>query len=223
MEEEEALPDHLRCKRTDGRQWRCTRRVMEDKKLCELHYLQGRHRQNREKVPVSLKLQRKKRYKTVNRESESRVPEIRVKRVVKSAKPVKRRGSVRVSEALDKALKKMKLKKGDLRLELIRVFLQRQVERRKRRRLIQNIEGEVVQELPNGLMAISQAPLQQHTDNAGSAIRLDVDLRSDSVPQRCFRSKNIEPLPIGSLQVFFIFSILTSLMQVLLLSCFLFV
>ena len=68
---------------------------MEDKKLCELHYLQGRHRQNREKVPVSLKLQRKKMYKTVNRESESQVPEIRVKRVAKSAKPVKRRGSVR--------------------------------------------------------------------------------------------------------------------------------
>ena len=81
-----------------------------------------------------------------------------------------------MSEALDKALKKMKLKKGDLRLELIRVFLQRQVERR---RLIQNIEGEVVQELPNGLMAISQAPLQQHTDNAGSAIRLDVESRGE--------------------------------------------
>ena len=205
MEEEEALPDHLRCKRTDGRQWRCTRRVMENKKLCELHYLQGRHRQNKEKVPGSLKLQRKKRNKTVNQDCESRNPEIRAKRAAKLAKPMKRRGSVRVSEALDKALKKMKLKKGDLQLELIRVFLQRQVERRKMRRLIQNIEGELVRELPNGLMAISQAPLQHHIDNAGSQIKLGVDLGSDSGPQRCFRSKNIEPLPIGSLQVFFIF------------------
>lgn len=212
MEEEEALPDHLRCKRTDGRQWRCTRRVMESKKLCELHYLQGRHRQNKEKVPISLKLQRKKRYKTLNRDSESRSPAIRVKRVEKSAKTAKRRDSVRVSEALDKALKKMKLKKGDLQLELIRVFLQRQVERRKRRRSIQDIEGELVRELPNGLMAISQAPFQQHTDNAGSQTKLDVDLSSDSVPRRCFRSKNIEPLPIGSLQVCFIFSISNSLM-----------
>lgn len=201
MEEEEALPDHLRCKRTDGRQWRCTRRVMENKKLCELHYLQGRHRQNKEKVPGSLKLQRKKRNKTVNQDCESRNPEIRAKRAAKLAKPMKRRGSVRVSEALDKALKKMKLKKGDLQLELIRVFLQRQVERRKMRRLIQNIEGELVRELPNGLMAISQAPLQHHIDNAGSQIKLGVDLGSDSGPQRCFRSKNIEPLPIGSLQV----------------------
>ena len=73
------------------------------------------------------------------------------------------------------------------------------------RRLIQNIEGELVRELPNGLMAISQAPLQHHIDNAGSQIKLGVDLGSDSGPQRCFRSKNIEPLPIGSLQVFFIF------------------
>ena len=53
------LPDKLRCTRTDGRRWRCKRRVMENMKLCEIHYLQGRHRQYRENVPEDLKIQRK--------------------------------------------------------------------------------------------------------------------------------------------------------------------
>lgn len=201
---EEALPDHLRCKRTDGRQWRCARRVMENKKLCELHFLQGRLRQNKEKVPASLKLQRKKRNENVNRGSVSGNPEIRVEIAKKLTRPVNGIGSVRVSEALDKALKKMKLKKGNLRLELIRVFLQRLVERRKKRRLIQNMEEELVRELPNGLMAISPTPVQHHIDNAGFQIKLGVDSGSEPAPRRCFRSKNIEPLPIGSLQVFII-------------------
>ncbi|XP_073264793.1 lysine-specific demethylase JMJ28 [Populus alba] len=73
----EPLPDNLRCKRTDGRQWRCNRRVMDDKKLCEIHHLQGRHRQYRRKVPETLKLQRKKSKKSSasssNFESLSRV------------------------------------------------------------------------------------------------------------------------------------------------------
>ncbi|KAA8519899.1 hypothetical protein F0562_014191 [Nyssa sinensis] len=144
MDEDEALPDDLRCHRTDGRQWRCTRRVMDDKKLCELHYLQGRHRQHKQKVPISLKLKRK-RNKKQNRDYEVQNNEIRARKrekISKTATRAKRRRSVDVSEALDKALKKMKLKRGDLHLELIREFL-----------------------------------------------------------KRCFRSKNLEPLTIGSAQI----------------------
>ncbi|KAL9248644.1 Lysine-specific demethylase JMJ28-like protein [Drosera capensis] len=49
------FPEHLQCNRSDGRGWRCKRRVMEEKKVCDIHYVQGRLRQYKEKVPDSLK------------------------------------------------------------------------------------------------------------------------------------------------------------------------
>ncbi|OMO65023.1 hypothetical protein COLO4_31627 [Corchorus olitorius] len=104
MEEEEggALPDHLRCKRTDGRQWRCKRRVMEDKKLCEIHHIQGRHRQRKQKVPESLKMQRKNWKRNA---FEKNKLEIRAK-LLKLAKPMKRKRLIGgESEALDEAAK----------------------------------------------------------------------------------------------------------------------
>ncbi|KAK9267837.1 hypothetical protein L1049_010273 [Liquidambar formosana] len=199
MEGDEGLPDHLRCSRTDGRQWRCKKRVMDNKKLCEVHHLQGRHRQYKQKVPDSLKLQRKKRLKPLNKAPKLHNLKIRAKKVVESAK--RRRSSVGVSEALDEALKKMKLKKGDLRLELIRMFLRRQVERRKKRELEAEDEGELMRDLPNGLMAISPPPARQQFGNAGPFCEVKIGIDSGSFTRRCFRSKNIEPLPIGSLQV----------------------
>ncbi|KAH7425745.1 hypothetical protein KP509_11G069000 [Ceratopteris richardii] len=41
---EEVIPDELRCKRSDGKQWRCNARAMENKTLCERHYNQAKKR-----------------------------------------------------------------------------------------------------------------------------------------------------------------------------------
>ncbi|KAF2305053.1 hypothetical protein GH714_001391 [Hevea brasiliensis] len=234
MEENEPLPEHLRCKRTDGRQWRCSRRVMDDKKLCEIHHLQGRHRQYKRKVPESLKLQRKYQKKsTANADSlphnvEIRAPkEERLSRLVKLGKPIKRKKLIGESEALGDAVKKMRLKRGDLQLELIRMVLRREVEKRKKKKKKKkkkvavdeinsdndsdidssNSEGDLMRDLPNGLMAISPA---KHFSNAAAAAAASSSMPCDikigaadfsAVTRRCFRSKNIEPMPIGTLQV----------------------
>ncbi|XP_022720535.1 lysine-specific demethylase JMJ25-like isoform X2 [Durio zibethinus] len=221
MEEEEgALPDHLRCKRTDGRQWRCKRRVMEGKKLCELHHIQGRHRQKRQKVPESLKMQRKKRVFEKNK------LEIRAK-LLQLAKPMKRKRVIGgESEALDESIRKMKLRRGDLPLELIRMVLKRENEKKKKKKrkesncsdFDEEEEEDLIRELPNGLMAISSS--SPHFDNAGSCSGSGTGSGSGSVSGSCFnvkvgetetdtvaitrrrfRSKNIEPLHVGTLQV----------------------
>lgn len=38
------IPDDLRCKRSDGKQWRCNARAMENKTLCEKHFIQAKKR-----------------------------------------------------------------------------------------------------------------------------------------------------------------------------------
>lgn len=38
------IPDDLRCKRSDGKQWRCTAKSMPDKTVCEKHYIQAKKR-----------------------------------------------------------------------------------------------------------------------------------------------------------------------------------
>ncbi|KAJ6364090.1 hypothetical protein OIU76_029100 [Salix suchowensis] len=215
----EPLPDHLRCKRTDGRQWRCNRRVMEDKKLCEIHHLQGRHRQNRTKVPETLKLQRKKSKKSSasssNFESLSGV-------------------SLREGKLGKFKKKGKKLKSGDLQLDLIRMVLQREMEKRKNKKTkgfkekesFNNGDGndnvndcsgsdseeegegeELMRDLPNGFMAISPAK-NFGNGNVGSrsGSHGDIKVGGDgfngvNTARRCFRSKNIEPMPIGKLQV----------------------
>ncbi|KAH7569009.1 hypothetical protein JRO89_XS06G0088300 [Xanthoceras sorbifolium] len=207
QEEEAALPDHLRCKRTDGRQWRCNRRVMEDKKLCEVHYIQGRHRQYRRKVPESLKLQRKD--KKVFKVQQS--PEIRARKRRRLRK--KKKGMIGESEALDEAVKKMKLKRGDLQLELIRMVVKREVEKRKKRKSgdfeddeddgsnsDSDTETEFTRELPNGLMAVSSICSGANSDNAGTSCAVKIGAEPAMVTRRRFRSKNIEPTPIGTVQ-----------------------
>lgn len=207
MAEREELPDELRCNWTDGWQWRCNRRVTDGKKLCEIHYLQGRHRQHKEKVPDSLKLERKSK-KPRNQESLHQIQEIRAKRsdktpnpAQKSSKKGKRKRTIDVSEALDEALKKMKLKRGDLQLELIREFLKRQVEEKKERQLQRESEGDLLRELPYGVMAISQLQSPQNFGNAGGSCNVKLGSVSNSLTRRCFRSKNIEPLPICTMQI----------------------
>lgn len=223
MEEEEALPDNLRCSRTDGRQWRCKRRVMDDLKLCEIHYLQGRHRQVKEKVPESLKLRRTSK-KSLSKDPK---PEIRARKGRKKlSTPMKRKKSERVAEALEEALRKTKLKKGNLQSELIRMVLKRDLEKKKKEEekkksnsvsavrkkrtkkdeidMEEDSDGEeLTRELPNGVMAISPAPSlsPRNFSNGGANYNLKVGVDTGVVRQRSFRSKNIEPLPIGTMQV----------------------
>ncbi|WCJ26916.1 Transcription factor jumonji (jmjC) domain-containing protein [Euphorbia peplus] len=227
MPANDPLPDHLRCKRTDGRQWRCNRRVMEDKKLCEIHHLQGRHRQHKTKVPETLKIQREyKRKSNPNADSEEPNWELRAQKV-KLGKSIKRKKSVG-----DSVGESVKLKRGDLQLELIQMVLNREVEKRNKKKkkkkkkktkvavqrvrsdddndgFSSNSEGEYMRDLPNGLMAISPA---KHFSNGGaggavassSSSPCDVKIGGsdfNSVTRRCFRSKNIEPMPIGAMQV----------------------
>ncbi|XP_062087361.1 lysine-specific demethylase JMJ28 isoform X2 [Humulus lupulus] len=224
MEEDEPLPDNLRCNRTDGRQWRCKRRVMEKMKLCEIHYLQGRHRQNKEVVPESLKLQRTttKKKKGLNRDKSKRGFQIRAKKEEILAKLMMKRK--RSGETL-RTVKK--LKRGNTEMELIRMVLKREVEKSteksmksktktktKKNKVVSekedeeddDSEEELTRDLPNGLMAISSSSSpspQQCSGNVGSdspaLVKVGVDFRP--VQQRRFRSKNIEALPYGKLQV----------------------
>lgn len=200
MAKKEALPDNLRCNRTDGRQWRCNRPVLEDKKLCEIHYLQGRHRQHKQKVPDSLKLERKPN-KPRNQEIGANKPKNQEFGEKKKGKKIaKRKRSM--GEALDETLKKMKLKRGDLQLEMIREFLKRQVEKKKGRELEEREKDkeDLMRELPNGLMAITPSLSPQKLDNA-APYNVKLGLNSQ---QRRFRSKNIEPIPISTMQVVFL-------------------
>ncbi|KAK8607895.1 hypothetical protein V6N13_023340 [Hibiscus sabdariffa] len=188
MEEEGAIPDHLRCNRTDGRQWRCKRRVTEGKKLCELHHIQGLHRQKKQKVPESMKMQRKKKKKKA---FEKNKLEIRAK-LLKLARPMKRKGMIggepEASEALDEAVRKMKLKRGDLPLELIRMVLKREADKNKKKR-----EESECSDFDD-----------DEEEERGSCINVKVgetETNTVSITRRRFRSKNIEPLPVGTLQV----------------------
>lgn len=183
MVKKDPLPDHLRCNRNDGRDWRCNRLALEGKKLCEVHHLQGLHRQHKERVPESLKIQRK-----ISEKSSKKVLE----------KVSKKRGNVGASEALDGALKKMKLKRGDLHLELIRVFLKRQVEKKKEREFGKSVVDREERELPNGLMEISPG---ENLNNLNSFCNVKLGFDPNSISKRRFRSKNIEPVPIGTVQV----------------------
>ncbi|KAL3522153.1 hypothetical protein ACH5RR_014987 [Cinchona calisaya] len=199
VKKEEIPPDEFRCRRTDGRQWRCTRRVVDGKKLCHIHYLQGRRRQLKQKVPESLKLERKS--KKIKKKDGERI------RVPSKMAAAKKRQKRCVSEVLDEALRRMKLKRGDLHLELIREFLKRQVEKKKERKENEeeselNGETELTRVLPYGVMAIS---CKNGDNNAcgdeGVDVKIGVNLGFGLNSWRSFRSKNIEPLPISTMQV----------------------
>ncbi|XP_042520675.1 lysine-specific demethylase JMJ25-like [Macadamia integrifolia] len=211
VDDGEAPPDHLRCRRSDGRDWRCLMPVMENRSVCEFHFHQARLRQSKKKVPPSMKLKR-----NTLREKAAEVSfavagrkgfnfqnlGIQPKGKANLAKVLKRTRAVRVADSLIKILKKMKSKKGDLQLELIRVFLRRQMERKKKRTSEGSNNGrEFMRDLPNGLMAISPAPVR---DFGNAVLSFDGKLGLDSYAsftRRCFRSKNIEPLPVGPLQI----------------------
>lgn len=54
------IPDDLRCKRSDGKQWRCTALSMPDKTVCEKHYIQAKKRAANSALRASMKKAKRK-------------------------------------------------------------------------------------------------------------------------------------------------------------------
>lgn len=54
------IPEDLRCKRSDGKQWRCSAMSMPDKTVCEKHYIQAKKRAANSALRASLKKTKKK-------------------------------------------------------------------------------------------------------------------------------------------------------------------
>ncbi|XP_076940879.1 lysine-specific demethylase JMJ28-like [Bidens hawaiensis] len=216
------LPDDLRCKRHDGRQWRCRRPAAPGRTLCEAHCLQGRLRQTNQPVPESLKLDRRnnnnnrkvqqnpsdkirvnhKRRKTkIQNESHSSHSigsNLSRKRRKRDVKEGNLKSSVDISEDLDDALKKMNLKKGDLQLDLIQGYLNRQIEKKRGN---ESPKEDIVKELKYGRLEISQGspsspPVTVNNVKVGAS-----GSTSCSVHTRLFRSKNIDRVPIATMQI----------------------
>ncbi|GJS94539.1 lysine-specific demethylase JMJ25-like protein [Tanacetum coccineum] len=209
------------CNRNDGRKWRCGRPAFEGRTLCEKHYLQGKLRQNKEPVPDDLKFERqphrnnhqendeirsnasKKGKRKVLDDSEDDPVEITQKGPRKKSKKSKKsksssKSSADMSEDLDDALKKMNLKKGDLQLDLIRGYLNSQVEKKKGK---QPQKEDIVKELKYGRLEISQTspstpPIPVTNVKVGAPAPI-------SAPTRFFRSKNIDRVPVATMQVVF--------------------
>ncbi|XP_010242027.1 PREDICTED: lysine-specific demethylase JMJ25 [Nelumbo nucifera] len=54
------IPEDLRCKRSDGKQWRCSAMSMPDKTVCEKHYIQAKKRAANSALRASLKKAKRK-------------------------------------------------------------------------------------------------------------------------------------------------------------------
>ncbi|EPS58501.1 hypothetical protein M569_16313, partial [Genlisea aurea] len=59
-EDNVGIPDDLRCKRSDGKQWRCTAMSMPDKTVCEKHYIQAKKRAANSAMRASIKKAKRK-------------------------------------------------------------------------------------------------------------------------------------------------------------------
>ncbi|KFK28723.1 hypothetical protein AALP_AA7G038900 [Arabis alpina] len=196
MSETEVVPDEFRCNRSDGKQWRCKKRALEGRKMCETHHSQQNRKRIKKVTESSSKLVRSRR--GGGDEAGSSEDGNRVKRLGKSNK---RKRVIGEAEAVDEAVKKMKLKRGDLQLDLIRMVLKREVEKKKKKKRSSNgFDGEeLTRVLPNGVMAIS--PASPSTSDLSSPCDVRVGEEPILITKRRFRSKNIEPLPVGKMQV----------------------
>ncbi|KAL2325526.1 hypothetical protein Fmac_024584 [Flemingia macrophylla] len=63
-DENAGVPDDLRCKRSDGKQWRCTAMSMPDKTVCEKHYIQAKKRAANSAMRANLKKAKRKSQST---------------------------------------------------------------------------------------------------------------------------------------------------------------
>lgn len=60
-EDNAGIPEDLRCKRSDGKQWRCSAKSMPDKTVCEKHYIQAKKRAANSALRASLRKAKIKR------------------------------------------------------------------------------------------------------------------------------------------------------------------
>ncbi|XP_015066579.1 lysine-specific demethylase JMJ25 isoform X2 [Solanum pennellii] len=72
VEDNIGIPDDLRCKRSDGKQWRCTALSMPDKTVCEKHYIQAKKRAANSAMRASMKKGKRKSMDENDVYSESR-------------------------------------------------------------------------------------------------------------------------------------------------------
>ncbi|ONM58286.1 Lysine-specific demethylase JMJ25 [Zea mays] len=135
------LPDHLRCRRSDGKKWRCSGRALPTVSFCEYHYARAN---KGKKLPAD----------------------------------------------------------G----ELLAVALQRQKNKRKGRRRINPstspqaaTSDRQTRDLPNGLMTI--LPGSSGPAALSTPVTTKVGVEISAPMQRCYRSKNAEPLPVGPVKV----------------------
>ena len=209
--------------------------MKENLKLCEIHYLQGRHRQYKEKVPESLKLQRKR--KSNNDEEEEPEPDNNnnnnvlddnvESRARRTSRIVKKKRMLSGDSDDGSPARKKALKQGDMQLELLRMVLKREAEKKKSKNKRNNnnkkknnkkkenkkkkeekeelcyTKEELRRELPNGVMEISPASPTRDYNNVGSHCDVKVGVDSKTVAPRYFRSKNVDRVPAGKLQVCF--------------------
>ncbi|KAK9293348.1 hypothetical protein L1049_021340 [Liquidambar formosana] len=59
-EDNVGIPEDLRCKRSDGKQWRCSAMSMPDKTVCEKHYIQAKKRAANSALRASMKKAKRK-------------------------------------------------------------------------------------------------------------------------------------------------------------------
>lgn len=201
MPDNDDSPDNSRCARTDGRQWRCKRRVFAGKKYCQDHLTQFQKKAQKKKQRVKSEAKVLKISQNRNRIVEK--SKEKGKEVMKEVSKVENSRKRSASEALDETIRKMKFKKGDIQLELIREYLIRKVEKKKEKELEESESGvrNIIKEFPNGRMEIPP-PLEapQEFDNVGP-YNVKVGTNCKIIERRNFRSKNVEPLPVCTMQV----------------------
>ncbi|KAL0727373.1 hypothetical protein Bca4012_023466 [Brassica carinata] len=210
MSEKEAIPDEFRCNRSDGKQWRCKRRALEGKKLCETHTSQLTQKRDREKAAAAASTKLARSRKGDEAACSEMEPKeggiIRDRELGKSKK--RKRVMGEEAESADEAVR-------DLQLDLIRMALKREAEKKnkkkkklpvketKKKKKNKGFGGFVGEELtkvlPNGIMAIS--PPSPTTSDVSSPCDVKVGQEAISMTKRRFRSKNIGPLPIGKMQM----------------------
>eukprot|EP00249_Psilotum_nudum_P017942 c26562_g1_i2 orf=1-2001(-) len=115
--EVEVVPDEFRCKRSDGKQWRCSERAMENKTLCEKHHLQAKKRaaaatsgQSKKKLKTkasaeeSVKSSQAKSL-TAGGKAKNKAPELIVSSGEAEPKPKRPKGHAAIPSTADKAVK----------------------------------------------------------------------------------------------------------------------
>lgn len=177
---------------------------MQKRKLCEVHHLQALLRQQKQSVPDSIKLHRKKKMKFNFK--------------MKSSKVFNNNNNEQGMQAAKVVRSK---KKRDLRAESIRMVLKWQMEKNKWHRSKDFILEEkkaaaatkmnevkckdgldLMKDLPNGMMEIASSPVQcLNNDSMVRPCERKVGFDSSSFHSGHFRSKNVEHLPISVFKV----------------------